>query len=513
MHFTNTSNLITETFIGFKTTLKDILTCVPIAWIYILLFVSLLILEYFNFHLSPDISQQLASLKNFADGHGISISRLDDNNQVVYQPLSLWPAGLILFLTPFYLITKSTVLSAILLKLTANIFFILFLSKYLEYLQLKEYKNKLIVFFFSFAVAPFIHFYPSDTIATVLCLWGFYFNLQYFDSGKYIELFSGLLFLSLSYFVKYSFLPFLLYPCASFILNEGWRVFKSWKKFLIIFFFSLVAIIIIYRLNDILLGKSNLATGWDAFNGNPHWIQLSKFDGFMFTFGNYEWAFENLFKNHLGIFFEFNWISILVTIYFYIFFLIAFYRKGSAQNPKFLQSINISLSAGVLISFFLALLTVNNPGQTWVSPYWTFVEESRYFAPIIIVGLINILMISFTKKKLSFLHFVIATMFALNLFAYNFIIKNGSWGRNFMSFTHTEKSIRKLMPTNEDKRVPIFLIEDSSKNSEAYYYLLSQGSLLVDKSKYMGLKSDNHLVKAYLLKSDGHGSFLISPID
>lgn len=489
---------------------KALFLQIPLIALYCILFISLLIIEYFNFHLSPDISNQLHSLKNFADGNGITIASINENGKIIYQPLSLWPAGMVIFLMPFYFITKSTIASALLLKITANFFFILFLSNYFRYLQLEDYKKKFIVFFFMIAVAPFIHFYPSDTLATVLCLWGFYFNLKYQDTGKYFNLFKAVLLLALSYFVKYSFLPFLLYPVTSFFFNEGLAVIKKWKQLFIIAFISIFTVVIFYTLNDSLVGKSSLVSAWDALNGKPHWNQLSRFDGFLFTFGNYEWAFENLLKNYLGISFQFNWISILVTVYFYILFLSTFFsRKQTVGGIKFLRSINISLSGGGLIIFFLALLTVNNPGQTWATPYWTFVEESRYFAPIIFIGLINILVIFLTRRPVSFLHIIIPIMMLLNLFAYKFVIQNGSRGKNYKTYTKTQKNISISLSDVEDNETTVVFFEKETNKTLAYYYLLSQGAILADKKRYSDIKGKLYSFSIYFLKTGSNDAVII----
>lgn len=485
---------------------------IPMPALYLLLFLSLLLLEFFNFHLSPDISNQLATLKNFSEGNGISIASLDQQNNIIYERLSLWPAGLVLLLTPFYLLTKSTVATALLLKFTANLFFIFFLGVYCKFLQLQDYKKKCILLFFSISVAPFIHFYPSDTVATVFCLWGFYFNLKYQVSQQYAKLFIAVALLALSYFVKYSFLPFLLYPIVSFLLKEGVGSFKKWKEFLVMLAFTCVVTVFVYALNNVLVGKSTVAAVWDAFSGNPHWQQLVRFDGFLFTFGNYEWAFENLVKNRLGLSFSFNWISLLVTGYFYILFLLRFFTKNALHSSRFKLSLNVSLSAGALIIFFLAILTINNPGQTWAIPYWTFVEESRYFAPVIVIGLINILCIFLSQKRGSLLSFVIPVMIMLNLLAYKFIVQNGSWGKSYKSYSRSKQFVNEAIPSIQNGSSVVVFATKESKNTAAYYYLMCQGVVMVDSSRYNVLNKNQLPHINYVLTQSAGGDPIIAPI-
>jgi hypothetical protein len=424
---------------------------------------------------------QLHTLRNFVNGNGISLTSLDANNNIIYLPCSLWPAGLVIFLSPIYLITKSAVTTGLIMKMIGNCFFILFLSKYFDFLKLENYKRKFIILFFTLAVAPFIWFSFSDTIATVLCLWGFYFNLKYQDNEKNVNILFSLILLGLAYFVKYSFLPFLLYPVVSFILKEKSSAFKKAKQFLIIVSYTTIIFLFFYFLNNLLVGKMQMTSTFDALNGNAHWSQLLRFDGFLFTFGVYEWVFENLIKGQFGINFEFNWLSVLVTVYFYVLFIRVFFsKKRTFQNSSFQNSINISLSAGALIIGFLTFLTLNNPGQTWTKPYWTFVEETRYYGPVIVIGLINILILFFAKRKGSFLHIIVPLMVVLNLYAYRTVVQSGFWGKNYQYYSAIKNNIENKIQTNKDLAVPVVFFDTSTKNSDPYYYLQSQGIILLD---------------------------------
>ncbi|MEO6721253.1 MAG: hypothetical protein ABIN67_12860 [Ferruginibacter sp.] len=491
---------------------KDFLLRIPNSVLYLLLFVSLLIIEYYNFHLCPDISIQLHTLKNFVNGHGITLTSIDENNVTVYQPCSLWPAGLVVFLSPIYLITKSAITTALAGKLMANLFFILFLSKYMVYLKLENQRKKVIIFFFIISVSPFIHFYPADTIATVLCLWGFYFNLKYQDDKKNINLAICVLLLSCSYFVKYSFLPFLMYPVAAFIVKERTKVFKQLRQLFTIISYTLAAAILIYAINYLLLGKSQMVSSFDALHGNAHWNQLVRTDGFLFNFGVvYEWAYENFIRNHFGIHIPFNWIAVFVTTIFYLMFLGAFLNKKFPDaNAAFLNSINISLSAGALVFGFLLFLTINNPGQTWMKPYWTFVEETRYYGPVIVIGLVNVLIILLAKRKGWLSNVIIAGLFFINLFAYDFAIRSGFWGINAQTYFKIRKNIASSFNINDRSKISLVYFEPLSKASDEYYYLQSQGVILLEDSKYQSSNLNSDQFAPYFLKRDSTNAVKIS---
>jgi hypothetical protein len=484
---------------------------IPNSILYCLLFVSLLVLEYFNFHLNPDAGMQLQTLTNFVAGHGISISTLSEHNLIAYQRCSYWPAGLVVFLTPIFLVTHNTVASFIILKVIGFIFFILFLSRYLNYLQLEDHQRKFIIFFFMLWAVPVVEFYTSDMIATTSCLWSFYYFVQYLTNRKTSYVLVSIFLVAVCYFIRYSFLPFLMYPALAFILKEKWRVFKSIKPLLLIVIFTVGSGLFFYLLNRWLVGPVQSESRWDAFTGNAHWMQLSHFAGFLFTFGIYEWFFQNMVKNIFDVSITFNWLSLLVTIYFFWVLCKEFFRKQRNMEDSYLyNSINISLSAGFLIVAFLSFLTINIPGQTWLKPYWTYVQDTRYYGPVIIIALINILILFLIKKKGSFLHIIIPVMILLNLFAYRAIVQSGFWGNNYKSYSLVKQNISSEMVKDPSKPAVVYF-DKEAKNSSYYYYLQANGLTLILRDK-MDL-NNSKLFTNYILEKDSTTTFKVIKVN
>ncbi len=485
---------------------------IPNYVFYGLLFLSLLILEYFNFHLNTDAAMQLQTLINFVSGHGITTSTLNEAGSIIYQPCSLWPAGLVVLLTPIYLLTHDTVASFIILKAVGFIFFILFLSRFLVYLQLKNYQRKFIVLFFSLWAVPVVEFYASDMIATSICLWSFYYFMQYLENEKTGYLLLSIFLVALCYFIRYSFLPFLMYPAVAFILKEKRNVFNKIKPLLSIIVFTLLAGIFFYFLNRLLVGPAQMATRWDAFAGHAHWEQLSHFVGFLFTFGTYQWFFENMIRRIFDVNLAFNWISLLVTFYFCWILLKAFFSKERNNgNFLFYNSIIISISAGLLIISFLSFLTINNPGQTWLKPYWTFVHDTRYYGPVIFIVLINILILFFNKKKAALLHIIIPLMIILNLYAYRTIVQSGFWGNNYQSYSVMKRNISNEMNLGNTEKRSVVYFDKDTKNSYFFFYLQSNGIILMPKEK-MPLYNSSAFAN-YILEKDTADSFTITRIN
>ena len=484
---------------------------IPDSILYCLLFVSLLVLEYFNFHLNTDAAIQLQTLTNFVSGHGITTTTLNENNLMVYQACSLWPAGLVVLLTPIYLLTHNPVASFIILKAIGFIFFILFLWRYLIYLQLKDHQRKFIIFFFFLWAVPVVEFYASDMIATSICLWSFYYFVQYLDNKKPGYLLLSIFLVASCYFIRYSFLPFLMYPAVAFILKEKRNVFNKTGQLLAIIVCTLVAGAFFYFLNRLLVGPSQMVTKWDAFTGHAHWRQLSHFVGFLFSFGTYQWFFENTIRRIFDISITFNWVSLLVTFYFLWILVKAFFReKEYKENTHLHTSITISLSAAALIIGFLSFLTINNPGQVWLKPYWTFVQDTRYYGPVIFIVLINVLVLFLVKKKGTFLHIIIPIMILLNLFAYRTIIQSGFWGNNYKSYSLMKNEISQQFVKDSAKPSVVYF-DKETKNSNYYFYLQANGMIMMEKDK-MNV-NNSKLFTTYVLEKDSANSFKIIKVN
>ncbi len=441
-------------------------------------------LEYANFHASIDISIQQHTLLNFVNGHGISITNMDENGNLFYKTDSNWAPGLVVMMAPVYLLTENVLLTIILIKIISLVFFVLFLYKYSNFLKISYAHAKIIIIFFAFSVSPFVHFYPADLLATVLCLWGFYYCMLYISNPTYHNLISSITLLALSYFVKFSFLPFLLFVGAAFLLKERYQIFKKSKQLISIILVSMLAFVVVTTINYLLIGPTSQDTSMDAFNGTPHWEHLSRIRGFMYTVGIplEDFLYERI-NNYIINRLTFNFVSLIVTLYLYCLFAYNFVRNHIEKVDRpFQQSLSVSFSSSALILIFLAFLSINIPGQTWKKPAWTFVEETRYYGPVIIIGLINALIIMLRKRKLSLIHLVIGAMFCLNIWAYYFTVKYGFNGSNLASYIEAKKIVEGVVYVENEKRIPIVYFDDFTKKSELYHNLQSNGTILRNKS-------------------------------
>jgi hypothetical protein len=305
------------------------------------------------------------------------------------------------------------------------------------------------------------------------------------------------------------------YPLISFLLKERNNLFKIYKKCLFILLFTLTLLILVYLLNLSLVGEkeNNLATHFDLFTGKAHWNQLSHFDGFLFTFGIYEWVFENFLKNHFTLNIQFNWISILVTFYFYFLIIKTFFKSPKKNSIPFSNFLNTFLVSSFLITTFLVFLTLNNPGQTWMKPYWTFVQESRYYGPVIVVGLIIILLIFFNEKKGKLIHILVPLIIVFNVYAWRTVKSSGFWGNNYESYVKNKNELNERIKYCIGNEGAIFFYEPNMKYSMPFLILLSEGKILLNNNLELNKNQFKKNCKFILLKNDPLNTYQLAVIE
>jgi hypothetical protein len=129
---------------------------------------------------------------------------------------------------------------------------------------------------------------------------------------------------------------------------------------------------------------------------------------------------------------------------------------------------------------------------------------------VIIIGLINILILFFVKKRGSFLHAIVLFMIILNLLAYRKTIRSGFYGKNFNSYLEIKKDVKHQMLTLNPLLPSVVYFEEETKNSDPYLYLQSEGIILLDNSQ---LTLKNKDFSNFILKKDSANSFLISKVN
>jgi hypothetical protein len=493
---------------------KSILNFISNKIFFLLIFCSLIFLDYHSFRINWDLAIQLNTLVNLSKGHGISLNTISDSGRIMYEKCSLWPAGFSIVTYPIFKLLNNSIWSALAVKAISYLFFIIFIDKYLDLLRVSAINKKIIASYFILGILPLISFYPSDVLATVTCLWGFYYHLRFQETKVFINQFKSLILLSLSYFIKYSFFPFMFYPILSFVVKEWGSIFKKWRIAIQTLGLTFSLFTFIYIFNLILVGKLNSEIQYDAFSGKPHWNQLTHFDGFLMSLGHY----KRFFINHLlgfGFPIQFGKLSAIITLGIYVSFAyVSLKWRNKVQRSIINESIKISLFAGLLISVFLSLLSLNIPGQTWwTTPYWTYVEETRYFGPVIFIGLINIIFLATQKVKIDLFKIIVTIIFITNGFIYYQVYKKGFYGENFKTFNSARMEI--LSPIVKLEKDKIILVHDDNSNiyNKENFILQSQGFPIINKSQYRILSEKMKDYIFFQIQKKRNNSFFLKKLN
>jgi len=364
------------------------------TWLLIGLVIASRVLQVlFFYNIRVDGMYQIMAMQNFAEGHGISTSRVlsTDLSSIIYQPLINWPPGYSFLLSPFYLLFgKNYITAGITLEIVAAIALIFICRKILNLLDVPAWLVNLFTFVTGFFIYPFYFINSSDASAITCFTLGIYFALLLLKKGRLSVAGTSLLITSLFFagFIKYLFIPIaFILPGYLFwkALADKDRLLK--KTALISFLSLLVAFSILLTWQKITGGAAvyisqptrgffpeNLKNTYPAIPASfisPESLSLI-------------FPYES--NSHLTLFRLEQTIYILI-LFSGIFYIIRYIVKKGFKEITPLKSfffISFILSLGIILLLTCLSLTVgkeeNIPGH-----FWTYVEEPRYYGLIYIL--------------------------------------------------------------------------------------------------------------------------------
>ncbi|HQH19423.1 MAG TPA: hypothetical protein PKZ43_07695 [Bacteroidales bacterium] len=225
---------------------------------------------------------QIASTKNFINGHGFTIPRVNtDNCKVEYNRLEDWPLGYSLTIAPLLYITNNNFeLSELIIHFLA--LFLLFFAT-LKILLLiippeKKWSISLLFIFFTFAYVPFRHTNNADLLCLGIYLSIIYFIIKFYQNSH--NLFKEFLFIfgisllsaSLS-FIRYAFYPhtlsiFCFFILAAFCFHKKLNIKLLAYSFFILLFSALFIYIQIRSQTYTASLATNYLSGSESFSNS-----------------------------------------------------------------------------------------------------------------------------------------------------------------------------------------------------------------------------------------------------
>ena len=335
-----------------------------------------------------DKACQVYVADNIYNGEGAFMSTVNSNNLSEVDntnPLIGYKLGYSYALQPM-MYFMSSVNASILLDIFAVFIFYLSIFYICKLLNVSLKAQILLFFFYGFTMTPFFHTQSCDlfvtSISTVLLLVIIY-TIQ---KSRYTILQALIIgFISfLPLFFKYSALPLIASSSFTFLLIS---IFIKEKK---IFYFSIyiTMFVVFFFLLELFILPQYVAEKILEESFYP--FQLLKFDAFVYkSFFFTDSIVLSLFKSN-------NLILIIyraITLLFSIGVVLLLFNQGikSFKKSKFIKKITEEdgfIIHGIVMLLLtcvsLIYLTVRVKGETWQEPYWTFVEETRYFSSFMV---------------------------------------------------------------------------------------------------------------------------------
>jgi hypothetical protein len=472
----NQANLISK--------LRAFIAAIDIRYYFLLLIIAKLLLAYRHFTiLDPDVADQLNSLYNFMNGKGISIANFHDNI-VHFSSYNYNASGLVLFLLPLNLLFHNNITSVFVLDIIEMLFFVLFLYKFMVLLQVEVRLQKMILLFFAIVQSPFVYNWPADSLSMVLCLWGFYFSIKNQYTHKTGDSIAGLLFIGLSYLVKYAYFPYFFFPflinaCANSTLKK-----ENIIKLLKLAGLTALAGIAMFLINYSLVGQRVQDLKPD---GHIHFKNLRYIDGFLFHLGDYETRMGKLLHGPNRFFVISQVISFFALLFFTI-KMIACHKKTPLKFNKL-----IAVSAGVSIFLILAFLSMlsllNTP--VYFGPYapgghgWTYVIETRYYSPAIILAYLFIIIYLFYYCKRWIFISLLVLIGIMNLAAFRSLILTGTYGQDLATNLKMEAAFKNNPYLSDPVKKPVVVCDSIAVSTPECLMLQSMGNVyLVNKVEF-----------------------------
>jgi hypothetical protein len=336
-----------------------------------------------------DKSFQLQAAKNFIEGNGVTLNRIgnDDLSIATYEPLTMWPPGYSIAVSPFAFISKNNlVLASILLDIITCIAFVLIARRLFQLFNLPPWYLNIYTLLTGFFLYKYCTASSSDFLTLTIFLIALYSGLMYFQANR-LSFWQAFLFCVLLSFcpaLRYQYLGITMAIPFCFLLI-GWlnkdnlQIRKGAISVIITFLLTVIMIIVQYRNsgNSVYLPKGEIAI---TIN------KLIELHPFLFS------SVINLDVltpaiNHItgisvqSIYFILAALHLMLLLFLVAITIRLLFKKRmldyiSTNRYLFTAAVTSIVSAGTIIILSVFYL----PYTDGVKGVWTYIMEPRYFA-------------------------------------------------------------------------------------------------------------------------------------
>ncbi|HEY0677155.1 MAG TPA: hypothetical protein VGD17_02670 [Chitinophagaceae bacterium] len=339
-----------------------------------------------NFHF--DNSFSIAASRNVTEGNGYVTKQVkpSDISAIIYEPINKWPPGYSWLLAGITQLTGTDTINAVyILNAIVILFFLAGIYSILDALRFSKPAINGFVLFAGFFPYPFLGAWFADLAAVSFFMLGIGLVMQAHASGRYLMIRSVAAALLCSYciFLKYLYLPVAILP----LIVWGWHALRRRK--MKHFRAALSGALIVMTAAILLLVYQSRHSGQPVYV-NPtgkgffpeHVLEI----GALIPASLVDQEFLTVQTGRvLGL--SYSRAELLLRVINYIllaalfFWVYKWWRTKPVHNLyAYIVLVVSAATAGLLL--FLSLVFA--PYVTEFTPFWTYVEELRYYAIVIV---------------------------------------------------------------------------------------------------------------------------------
>jgi hypothetical protein len=344
-------------------------------------------------NISNDNSFSIAAAKNIYDGKGYTLATVSEQDLSVtnYEPLNKWPPGYSWLLALVKKITNTDwIISCYILNAIGATLLVLALRKIMLLLQIPVRIVNIYLLFAGFVPYPFLSTWFSDLLAAAFFMWGIALLLHMVVKNKnlFIYAIASGLFLGFCAWLKYLYLSVSPVPFI-FLLFYAFRT----RNMKLAKALACGGIFLLASLGYMLWFQQHHSG--NAFYINPtgrgffpkNVLHIGPIvPGSLLDFKLYDMQLSTILHiPYLKILVFWKWLNIFLLLGI-LFLVIRFHRETGFPFEKPLNIyMGLALAVSVSICLFLALLSLTQgPYFNRFVVYWTYVEELRYYAVVLI---------------------------------------------------------------------------------------------------------------------------------
>lgn len=377
----------------------------------------------FFYNIRVDASYQVLATENFVNGHGITIGSVNPHNlsEIIYRPLTNWPPGYTLLLSPFYLLLNRNYIAAgLALDIVMAVALIIICRQILRLLSVPLYLVNLCTIVNGFFIYYFYFIASSDGVAIPVFLFAIFSALKLLrkQGEPLLNALLMLLFLLLAGLLKYLFMPVVfvlpLYLAAMGFINND----KTLKRTGIGSFFLLLIFTVGFLFHQISISGNAAHISSPGRGIFPqHLLDTYPFVTASFMKPD---TIEGLMPgNTTALYASWQILNLLLVIFLLYSFIYFIAKRGLRHLSIAAHFFHLSFFLSAIVFHVLAILSLQVQKEEILSGwFWTYLEEARYYGLVTVLIHISLFVLyNIGLRKLSFLTKLIFVILTIFLFA------------------------------------------------------------------------------------------------